>query len=189
MIRWEAVGCHDPPYSEQEELAIMEAKKKDPPAADEVFPNLYLGNKGAAESVEYLVSRGITHVLNLAANTAGVTKVVRYSVDPDKETLQGLGIELKELQLRDKLDEDITKVFKESGRFIRRSLAAGGKVMVNCWQGASRSATVVLAFLLQHYDMDLETALKMIKSKRDIRPNNGFLRQLAELEYILNHGR
>ena len=170
----------------------MEAKKNDPPAADEVFTNLYLGNKGAAESVEYLVSRGITHVLNLAANSSnnGDTKVVRYSVDPDKESLQEHGIVLKELQLRDKLDEDITKVFQESGRWIRRSLAQGGsKVMVNCWQGASRSATVVLAFLLQHHDMDLAPALKMIKSKRDIRPNNGFLRQLAQLEHILNHGR
>ena len=37
--RWDAVGQHDPPYSHEEELRVVEVKKKDPPAADEVkFP-------------------------------------------------------------------------------------------------------------------------------------------------------
>merc|ERR1712110_564832 len=60
--------------------------------------------------------------------------------------------------------------------------------MVNCWQGASRSATVVLAFLMMHHDMELAAILVMIKSKRDIRPNNGFLKQLLTLEDTLNTG-
>ena len=60
--------------------------------------------------------------------------------------------------------------------------------MVNCWQGASRSATVVLAFLMMHHDMELAATLAMIKSKRDIRPNNGFLKQLLTLEDTLNTG-
>ena len=34
--RWEAVGQHDPPYSREEELRVVEVKKKDPPSADEV---------------------------------------------------------------------------------------------------------------------------------------------------------
>ena len=34
--RWDAVGQHDPPYSHEEELRVVEVKKKDPPAADEV---------------------------------------------------------------------------------------------------------------------------------------------------------
>ena len=60
--------------------------------------------------------------------------------------------------------------------------------MVNCWQGASRSATVVLAFLMMHHDMELAALLIMIKSKRDIRPNNGFQKQLLTLEDTLNTG-
>ena len=40
-MRWDAVGQHDPPYSHEEELRVVEVKKKDPPAADEVkFPFL-----------------------------------------------------------------------------------------------------------------------------------------------------
>ena len=76
----------------------------------------------------------------------------------------------------------------ESGRWIRQSLESGGRVMVNCWQGASRSATVVLAFLMMHHNMELGALLAMVKSKRDIRPNNGFLGQLLTLEDTLNTG-
>ena len=60
--------------------------------------------------------------------------------------------------------------------------------MVNCWQGGSRSATVVLAFLLQHEQISLNTALVTLKQRRDIRPNNGFLNQLITLEETLLHG-
>ena len=60
--------------------------------------------------------------------------------------------------------------------------------MVNCWQGGSRSATVVLAFLIQHQQMSLDEALVLVKQKRDIRPNNGFLTQLITLEETLLHG-
>ena len=76
----------------------------------------------------------------------------------------------------------------ESGRWIRRSLESGGRVMVNCWQGASRSATVVLAFLMMHHNMELSEVLAQVKTKRDIRPNNGFLKQLVTLENTLNQG-
>ena len=60
--------------------------------------------------------------------------------------------------------------------------------MVNCWQGASRSATVVLAFLMMHHNMELSAVLAQVKTRRDIRPNNGFLKQLVTLENILNQG-
>ena len=126
---YEAGGRHDPPYSDQEEEAIVEAKKMDPASADEVFPNLYIGNKAAAEDTQFLVSKSITHVLNLASNTK-----LRFFVVPDHESLQTHGIELKEMMLRDKSDEDITRTFSESGRWIRRCLQTGGRVMVNCWQ-------------------------------------------------------
>ena len=92
-------------------------------------------------------------------------------------------------KISNKYYPDSNKYFpSESGRWIRRSLEAGGRVMVNCWQGASRSATVVLAFLMMHHDMELATVLAQVKSRRDIRPNNGFLRQLLTLEDTLNTG-
>ena len=105
VCRWEAVGCHDPPYTREEEEAIVEAKKNDPAAADEIIENLYLGNKAAAENTEFLLSRKISHVLNLAARD-------HYGVHPDKDALAHHNIVLKEAELRDKADEDISTVFQ-----------------------------------------------------------------------------
>ena len=56
-----------------------------------------------------------------------------------------------------------------------------GKVMVNCKQGASRSATITLAFLMLKRHMTAKEALRMVRSKREVAPNEGFLQQLCDL--------
>ena len=79
--------------------------------------------------------------------------------------------------------------------------------MVNCFVGSSRSATVVVAYLIMCrwrsniyniYNsistiivrgLSLEEALVTIKNKRDIKPNPGFLEQLIKLEADLNDKR
>ena len=45
-----------------------------------------------------------------------------------------------------------------------------------------RSATLVLAYLVRYKGMDLVEALRMVKEKRDVRPNNGFLQQLIDYQ-------
>ena len=47
---------------------------------------------------------------------------------------------------------------------------------------------MVLAFLMMHHNMELSAVLAQVKTRRDIRPNNGFLKQLVTLENILNQG-
>ena len=39
-------------------MAIVEAKKSDPASADEVFNNIFVGNKAAAEDTQYLLRWG-----------------------------------------------------------------------------------------------------------------------------------
>ena len=55
-------------------------------------------------------------------------------------------------------------------------------VYVHCQQGVSRSATVVLAYLMLHLDMSLMSAVRAVREKREIFPNEGFLKQLCLLE-------
>ena len=55
LYSYEAGGNHDPPYTHEEEMAIVEAKKSDPASADEVFNNIFVGNKAAAEDTQYLL--------------------------------------------------------------------------------------------------------------------------------------
>ena len=56
--------------------------------------------------------------------------------------------------------------------------------MVVCWQGAIRSATVVLAYMVRYKGVGLKEVARMVKQKRDIRPNNFFLQQL--IDYVFN---
>lgn len=49
-------------------------------------------------------------------------------------------------------------------------------------QGISRSATCVLAYLMIKKDMSAIDAIHLMRTSRDIRPNKGFLWQLAQLD-------
>jgi len=56
-----------------------------------------------------------------------------------------------------------------------------GKLYVHCISGVSRSATIVLAFLMLKRELSLMDALKLVREKRKILPNDGFLQQLVAL--------
>lgn len=56
-------------------------------------------------------------------------------------------------------------------------------------QGVSRSATCVLAYLMIKKDMLAVDALHLIRTIRDVRPNKGFLWQLAQLDNKLRRQR
>lgn len=60
-----------------------------------------------------------------------------------------------------------------------------GIVVVNCVMGWSRSATIVAAYLISKKGMSASQALETIRAHRPIRPNPGFLQQLAEYENLL----
>jgi protein-tyrosine phosphatase len=44
--------------------------------------------------------------------------------------------------------EDITCVLYDSLDFIHKALSSGGRILVHCSQGVSRSATLVIAYMM-----------------------------------------
>ena len=171
----------DPPNDldvEKYRLAVQKYMELIGPGADEVFPNLMIGNKAAAEDTSYLVELGVTHLLN-CAHASGSPR--RDTVHPDLTQLEEQGIKVLQLDLRDHTDFYIAGKFEETNIWVKQALDCGGKVLVNCFQGGSRSAAVVLAYLIQEKHIKVQDALEMVKRKRDIRPNNGFLQQLIHL--------
>lgn len=55
----------------------------------------------------------------------------------------------------------------------------GGRVFVHCHAGISRSATVCIAYLMQHKKVSMTDAYKYVQSRRPIiSPNLGFMGQL-----------
>lgn len=61
--------------------------------------------------------------------------------------------------------------------YVPREL--GGKVLVHCKMGISRSASVVIAYAMKAYHLTLAEASQLVKTKRScIKPNNAFALQL-----------
>lgn len=70
-----------------------------------------------------------------------------------------------------------------SGEWVQASFVLPtGRVLVHCAMGVSRSATIVLAFLMIFENMTLVDAIQTVQAHRDICPNSGFLRQLQVLD-------
>ncbi|XP_012631187.2 dual specificity protein phosphatase 26 isoform X1 [Microcebus murinus] len=141
--------------------------------ADEVWPGLYLGDQDMANNRRELRRLGITHVLNASHN--------RWRGPP--EAYQALGIRYLGVEAHDSPAFDMSVHFQTAADFIHRALSQpGGKILVHCAVGVSRSATLVLAYLMLYHRLTLVEAIKKVKDHRGIIPNRGFLRQLLALD-------
>lgn len=73
----------------------------------------------------------------------------------------------------------IKDIIKEIGKQIKK-----GAVVVHCHVGVSRSATVVLAYLMYTNHWTLCNAISYVKDRRPhIKPNPTFIKDLMRLEY------
>lgn len=151
--------------------------------SDEVFPGVHLGDRGAAKNTFYLKKAGVTHVLNTAEGTRSGL------VDTNQNFYRPFGIKYKGLKLLDVAQTNIAMYFSEVAEFIDEALQSGGKVLVNCLMGMSRSSTCVLAYLMLRQNMTAVEALTAVRRYREVRPNDGFLRQLADLDNKLRRER
>lgn len=64
-----------------------------------------------------------------------------------------------------------------------------GKALVHCQMGISRSSTCAIAYLMINRKMSAADAIRTVRLRRDIRPNDGFLQQLADLDNELRRDR
>jgi len=70
--------------------------------------------------------------------------------------------------------------------FVESVRESGGKVLIHCRAGISRSATVCIAYLMYGGRLSLDEAHDYLKHCRPlISPNLNFMRQLAEFEACL----
>lgn len=55
-------------------------------------------------------------------------------------------------------------------------------MLVHCARGVSRSATLVLAYLMIYERLTVAEAIEAVRGHRNILPNVGFLEQLRDLD-------
>ncbi|XP_072234109.1 serine/threonine/tyrosine-interacting-like protein 2 [Leuresthes tenuis] len=142
---------------------------------DEVWPNIFIAEKSVAVNKARLKRMGITHILNTAHGTGVYTNQSFYN-----------GIQYKGIEVDDFPDADISPHFRPTAEFLDEALLTHkGKVLVVSMMGISRSAVLVAAYLMIFQNMTIMEALTSIRKKRAINPNEGFLKQLRELNETL----
>ncbi|XP_041376161.1 dual specificity protein phosphatase 3-like [Gigantopelta aegis] len=147
---------------------------------DEVYPGVFLGDRTAAEDKRELKSLGITLVVNAAQGSKF------NQINTNAEFYTDVDMKFHPIPALDIMTYKINKYFKDAAEAIDKCLLSKGKVFVHCQQGISRSAAIVLAFLMIKRDMDVMQAVKSVRAKREIFPNEGFLKQLCELDEELH---
>lgn len=86
------------------------------------------------------------------------------------------------IALDDDADQDIAPHLNDALLFIERSLAAStdGIVVVHCYAGVSRSATLVWAYLIKTQKLTPMRALTLLRKRRPfVNPNLGFMTQIV----------
>ena len=138
---------------------------------------LWLGDKhAAADPLRY----GCTCVLNCAP-----TQVLRSA---SSSVVSYAEVDLKDAPMvcanGGTSFDDVSVHFASAKHFIDECLANGRNVLVHCAGGVSRSATIVISYLVSMTNgMPLSTAYAHCQARRSvIGVNAGFFNQLCELE-------
>ncbi|EEF51705.1 dual specificity protein phosphatase PHS1 [Ricinus communis] len=155
---------------------ISDAANTEKPSS--ITNSLFIGGALAAGSTYTLQHIGITHILCLCANETGQSD----SQYPDL-------FEYRNYSICDSEDSNISSIFEEASDFIDDVESKGRKVLVHCFEGKSRSATLVLAYLMLRKNFTLLEAWNALKRvHRRAQPNDGFARTLLDLDCKL-HGK
>ncbi|VDK38416.1 unnamed protein product [Dibothriocephalus latus] len=139
-----------------------------------ILPHLYLGNYQDAANLSLLKRLGVTHILN-------VTRDLPMAFE---ETNSFHYLRLPAL---DSTEQNIYPFFEKAIEFIDGAKETRGVVLVHCLAGISRSASIVMAYMLYHTPLTVLEAYKLLQSLRPIAdPNLAFLGQLDSFRRLIN---
>lgn len=134
-----------------------------------IADHIYLGSDAVAKNREILRQNGITHVLNCV----GFVCPEYFKND----------LVYKTLWLQDTPSEDITSILYDVFDYFEDVREQGGRVLVHCFQGVSRSTSLVIAYLMWREGQSFEDAFQYVKAARGVtNPNMGFACQLLQCQ-------
>ncbi|OWZ09045.1 Dual specificity phosphatase [Phytophthora megakarya] len=137
---------------------------------------LFLGNMWHASSKQVVAHLGITHVVNASLDVGN--------------TFENDGVKYFNVTIKDRPEADIGQFFDAAYRFIESAKRTQhGRVLVHCTQGISRSATIVIMYLMRANNWSLVTAVNFAMASRGVvYPNQGFVKTLMVEEFRLYKG-
>jgi dual specificity phosphatase 12 len=162
----------------------------DKPHISEVEPGLFIGDFTSSSQPSTLKENGITAIVSLANNRSEEWSRPgnRDQVPEDKHLF---------VSCADTSSQDILVLLPEICDFIDRHSAHLGtvpesqhrngdqsNVLVHCTAGVSRSAAIVVAYLMRKHRQGAKEVLKHVKEKRRIQPSENFMEQLDIWERV-----
>uniref|UniRef100_A0A8C5IP64 protein-serine/threonine phosphatase n=1 Tax=Junco hyemalis TaxID=40217 RepID=A0A8C5IP64_JUNHY len=140
-----------------------------------VFPHLFLGSEWNAANLEELQQNRVTHILNVAREIDNFFPALFTYMN---------------VRVYDEEAAELLPHWNDTFLFLSRVRAAGGRALVHCRMGLSRSAATVLAYAMKEFGWPLERALRHVRHCRPgVLPNPGFMRQLDFYQGILSASR
>jgi len=168
--------AEDKKITDEEEDIIEEEEEEDNPdkplppykrTPNLVHEILYLGDQKDAQNKKKLEKRGIKYIINMAC--------AENYFPEDYEYLK--------LDVSDTPSQDLTQHFKQCFEFIDKGFNEKKSVLVHCQMGLSRSATIVIGYMMKSQGWPLEKAYSHVFEARGfIMPNDGFHYQLLKYE-------
>ncbi|CAF2720563.1 unnamed protein product [Rotaria sp. Silwood2] len=135
----------------------------------EVIEDLYISG---LESTTTILNKGIRCVINISSEC------------PSQDL--GPSVDYEKISIPDLPTTSIQPYFDRLTDRIEQSLRQGRKTLVHCYVGRSRSASIILAYLMKYKQMSLREAFYYLRSRRPIiGPNFGFIKQLVAYEKCL----
>lgn len=131
-----------------------------------VIDNIYIGSAYNAASYNTLKKFNIHTILNIT------NEISEYYPDD---------FLYKTYKIYDNNKDDISEYLNDAYNYINNN--AEKNILIHCYMGASRSASIVIYYLIKKHNMSLDEAYKFLKDKRPtINPSKKYAESLENID-------
>lgn len=137
----------------------------------QIIKGLWLGSADEAVNKKWLDSKGVKYIVNCA-------------IEHDNYHSKTGKYKYLKLHLDDSPDQKLNYAVAHAFRFIEEGLNSGYAVFVHCHAGISRSASIVIYFLMRKFGGSYRDALELTQNRREqVDPNEGFRYFLENVKF------
>ncbi|MBN3296690.1 dual specificity phosphatase 28 [Amia ocellicauda] len=139
-----------------------------------ITDSLLISNARSACSDELIRQEGITLCINVSV----------------QQPFPSARVSTLRVPVYDDPAENLYRHFDRCADAIHSAASGGGRSVVYCKNGRSRSASICMAYLMKHQGLSLSQAFQAVKTARSVvEPNKGFWEQLQKYEKELERRR
>ncbi len=141
--------------------------------ANQILPGLWVGSLAAVRRADLLVQARITHVITCLS----------YSEVAERNVEIPEGIQWTIVPVEDALEDTIFPHIETVVNTIGNTLGAGGRVLLHCMGGISRSPSLAAAYVIWRLRLRWAAAVTYVRERRECAaPNGQFLRDLERFD-------